>query len=373
MIYLDYSATTPVNKEVLDTFYKIESEYIGNANSTHKLGVEALNLINASTKQIKELLDIPNHEVIYTSSSSEANNLAIIGICLKYKNRGKHIITSSLEHSSTNEALNYLESIGYEITKVKSTDKGIIDIEDLKNSIREDTILVTINSIDSETGVVEPIDEISSIINNYSKCFLHVDLTQSIGKVKFNLKNIDLASISAHKIYGLKGIAALIKKDNIELESLIHGGKSTTIYRSGTPTHALIASLAKALRLVMEDFDTKYNYVKDLNEYLVNKLKEYKDVYINSNEYSIPHIINISIPFIKAETLQRAFEGYDIYVSTRTACSSTDYSKSVYVITKDKVLAASSIRISLSYLTKKEELDIFLDALNKIYNKYKEL
>ena len=371
MVYLDYSATTPVDKEVLNTFNEVTNNFVGNANSLHKLGINASKLIESATNQIKELLNIEDKEIIYTSSSSEAINLAIKGIAFKYQNRGKHIITTHFEHSSVYGALDYLKTLGYEISFVDSNQNGLIDINNLKELIRDDTILVIVNAINSEIGIKQPVEEIGNILKNY-KAFYMVDLTQSIGKVNINLNSIDLGIFSSHKIYGLKGIACLFKNKSILLESLIHGGKSTTIYRSGTPNHPLIASFAKALRLVLIDLDNKYTYVKELNNYLKENLKEYKDVYINSNDYCIPHILNISVVGIKAETLMHALEEKEIYVSTKSACSDSESkSESVYYLTNDENRAKSSIRISISSLTTKNEIDKFLEVFKEKYDKLK--
>lgn len=368
MIYLDYSATTPVNKEVLASFSKAAIEYPGNPNSLHKLGLESNKLIEASTKQIAKILGVKENEIIYTSGSSESNNLAIKGIADKYKNRGKHIITTNFEHSSIYGPISYLQKDGFDVDFVKTLDNGLVDLEDLERLIRDDTILVTICSVNSEIGVRQPIEEIKKIVKKHEKCFLHVDMTQSIGKEKISFDDIDLVSFSAHKFYGLKGIGCLIKKEKIALEPIIHGGKSTTIYRSGTPCLPLIVSLAKALRLAYENFDEKYEHVKVLNDYLKEKLSHYDLVRINSNDYCIPHILNISVLNVKPETMQHALEEYDIYISTKTACSSKEnISRAVLALTNDKERAASSVRISLSYLTTKEECDEFLKAFDKCY------
>lgn len=374
MIYLDYSATTPVNKDVLDSFNKVNIDFVGNANSLHKLGNNANKLINSATKQIKDILDLSNHEVIYTSGSSESNNLAIKGICLKYQNRGKHIITTHYEHSSTYGPIQYLKSLGFEVSYVNSNEYGLVDTNHLESLIRDDTILVSINAINSEIGIKQPIEEIGNIVKKHSKCFYHVDLTQAIGKINLNFENIDLASFSAHKIYGIKGIGCLIKKENVLLESIIHGGKSTTEYRSGTPAHPLIVSISKALRLAVNNLDNKYEYIKNLNECIKKSLENKKDVYINSNEFCIPHILNISVKGIKAETFMHALEEYDVYVSTKTACSDEDsYSESVYDLTNDMDLAKSSIRISLSHLTTNEEIEKFIEIFNNCYEKLKKV
>ena len=371
MIYLDYSATTKPSEEVLSSFYKASINYFGNANSLHKLGTESNRLIEASTMQIAELLKIKPSEIIYTSGASESNNTAIKGIAYKYKNRGKHIITTKFEHSSVNEALKFLKEYeGFTIDYIETDSNGIVIFDSLKKLLTDDTILVTISSVNSEIGIRQPVEEIGKILKEYPKCFFHVDMTQSIGKENINLDNIDLASFSGHKIYGLVGIGCLIKKEHVLLEPLISGGKSVTSFRSGTPQTALIVSLAKAVRLALTDIDNKKEKVSELNKYLKDKLKNYQDVFINSNDMCIPHILNISVLKYKPETLQHSFEEYDIYISTKTACSNKDQkSISVYELTKDENKALTSVRISLSHLTTKEELDEFINAFDKIYNK----
>ena len=367
MVYLDYSATTPVNKEVLDTFNKVSLDYIGNPNSLHRLGVESKDLIDESTKQIQRVLGT-DKEVIYTSGSSESNNLVIKGVAIKYKNRGNHIITSPFEHSSIYGPLNYLMDLGYEVDFVNVDENGLVDLDHLKSLMKDTTILVTIASVNSEIGLLQPIKQIGDIVKEYPKCYFHSDMTQSIGKVKVDIDNVDFVSFSAHKFYGLKGIGVLLKNENIVIKPLIHGGKSTTNYRSGTPVPALIASLAKALRLVYENFEDKYNRILDLNKYLQSKLENYSNVYINSNNKCIPHILNISVVGVKPETMLHALEKYNIFISIQSACSSSStLSKAVLALTNDQKRAESSIRISLSYLTTTEEIDYFLECFDKCY------
>ena len=370
MTYLDYSATTPVNDEVLESFNKVCKNYIGNPNSLHKLGIEANEMINKATNQIAEILNVKSNEIIYTSGSSESNNLAIKGIAMKYKNRGNHIITTPLEHSSINGPLNYLMDNGFEVDFVELDEFGMVNIDNLKSLIKDTTILVSINSVNSEIGLRQPIEEIGKLLKQYPKIFFHVDMTQSIGKINIQLDNVDLMSFSAHKIYGLKGVGCLIKKENINLEPLIHGGKSTTIYRSGTPAVGLICSISKALRLATENLEKKYEHVKELNDYLKEQLKKYNKVYINSNEKSIPFVLNMSVIGIKPETLLHALEEDEIYISTQSACSSnTTISKAVYNLTKNEERAASSVRISISYLTTKDEINKLLKSFDKIYKR----
>ncbi len=369
MIYLDYSATTKTNEEVLTSFLKASNEYFANANSLYKLGVEAKTLIDKSTLQIANILNIKPSEIIYTSGATESNNTVIKSIAHTYKNRGNHIITTELEHSSIYEPLTYLEKEGFVIDYVKTDENGLVDLNDLDRLINDDTILVTIASVNSEIGIRQPIEEIAKIIKKYPKCFFHTDITQSIGKDIIDLRDVDFASLSAHKFYGIKGIGILIKKENIVIEPLIHGGKSTTSIRSGTPPLPLIVSTAKALRLAYQELDIKINKVKELNKYLKENIIKNENIIINSNNNSIPHIINISVLGIKPETMQHALEEYDIYISTRTACSTKDYSRSVMALTGREDLASHSIRVSLSHLTTKEEIDEFLNKFELCYNK----
>lgn len=361
MIYLDYSATTMIDEEVLETFNSVAKNYFANPNSFHKLGIKSKELIDQAINQISKELKIDKDEIIFTSSASESNNMAIKGICFKYKDRGKHIITTPLEHSSVVATLNYLTTLGYEVSIVDLNKDGTINMNHLKKLMRDDTILVTMSAVDSELGIRQDVEEIGKFLKDYPKCYFHVDMTQCLGKDKIDLKNIDLASFSAHKIYCFKGIAGLYKKKNIVIEPLIHGGKSTTIYRSGTPQTELIVSFSKAIRLALKDLDKKYEYVSKLNNIIKKNLTKYENIKINSTKKSIPHILNISIIGIKPETFVHALEEFDIYISTKSACSkSGELSHSVMALTKDEKRSSYTLRISLSYRTTEEEVNQFL-------------
>ena len=373
MIYLDYSATTKTRDEVLDTFVKSSKDYFANPNSLHKLGVNAKKLIDASTEQIAKIIGCKNDDIIYTSCASESNNLAIKGVALRNKKRGMHIITTNLEHSSIYGPVGYLTNLGFEVDFVKTNEFGIVDIDDLKNLLREDTVLVSIGAVNSETGVKQNIEEIAKLLKNYN-CYFHVDATQAVGKVRIDYSDVDLISFTAHKFFGPKGVGVLIKRDNVLIEPLIHGGKSTTIYRSGTPALPLITSISKALRLIDEELDGNYSHVMELNSYIKDNLKKYDNVKINSNDYSIPHILNLSVMNAKPESMQHALEEYDIYISTQSACSSNNpVSRSVLEVTKDTEASKHSIRISLSGITTKEEVDKFLSAFDKCIEKFNSL
>lgn len=369
MIYLDNSATTMVDDRVLETFNKVCKNYPGNSNSLHSLGIKSKELEDYATEKISNLLGVKPSEIIYTSGASESNNTVLKGVASKYKNRGNHIITTPLEHSSILETCKYLENKGFIIDYVKIKDNGLIDIEDLERLLTDNTILVSVAYVDSELGIRQDIDTISKIVKKHPKCYFHVDATQAIGKIKVDPTSIDFISMSAHKIFGLKGIGLLIKKDNIVIDNLIHGGKSTTIYRSGTPALPLICSLMKALELVIPNIDKNYEYVSSLSRKIKDNLKKYDNIHINSTENSIPYIINFSVIGVKPETFIHTMEEEDIYLSTKSACSTSDISLSVDSIYHNREISMSSIRISLSYKNTEEEIDKFIKAFDKIYNK----
>ena len=361
MIYFDNAATTKVDERVLDTYITVSKNYIGNPNSIHKLGFESKKLMNAATKQVADLLNVLEDEVIFTSSSSESNNLAIKGVLNAYPNRKKIILTTILEHPSITNTLN---SLDVEVINLKIDDNYHIDVDDLKEKLKLDPILVSIHHVNSELGIIEDIDTIGKIIKEESKAIFHVDGTQSLTKIDVNLKYVDLFSASSHKFNGLKGIAILIKKEKINLSPIINGGDSQTIYRAGTPALPLIVSFSKALRLALEEQSKAYLKVKEINNYLRDKLSKIDSVTINSKIDASPYILNFSIKGIKPETMIHKLEAKDVYLSTKTACSSKeDYSKSIYLLTKDKEISKTSLRLSLSQDSTIEEAKEFIKIL----------
>lgn len=378
-IYLDYASNTPVDKEVLNTFNEITLKYFANPNSTHILGKVTNKKIQETTENIiKELskkanLD-ENMEIIYTSGSSESNNLAIKGIAKSYKENGKHIISTFLEHSSVSSPLTYLKEQGYEIDIVNITNEGKVDLEHLKSLIRKDTILVSICYVDSEVGIVQPIEEIAKIVKEYPNCFFHVDCTQAVGKINIDLKNIDLISFAPHKFYGLNGFGALIKNKEIVLEPLINGGASTTIYRSGTPVIGQICALEKALEISFNNLEERKKYVKNINKKLRANLSKYKDVKINTISDENPFILNISVNGVKATEFKNKLEEYGVCISIKSACTITiTPSRIVMAMTHDRKRALDSFRISLSHLVKESEINKFLEIFDKCYKYFKEV
>ena len=370
MIYLDYSATTPIGFEVLDTYNKTSKDFFGNPNSLHELGVKSKNLMNSATKQIAEILNINETEITYTGGATMANNMALIGIAMHNHKRGKHIITSKLEHPSIYAICDYLESLGFEISYVNNDEEGLIDFEDLKRLIREDTILVSICAVNSELGIRQPLKMIRQIIKKENpNTIFHSDMTQAIGKVSVSMHGVDLATFTAHKIYGPKGIGVLYKSNNVGISPILFGSGKSNMLNPGTPAVPLIVALSKAVRLATTDIEKRERFVERLNSKIVDALKKYNGVMINKTKYSIPHILNISLRNIKAETFLHALEEFEVYVSSNTACSSATLSSSVMAVYNDKVRASSTIRISLSYLTTTDEVNKFISYFDQIYRK----
>lgn len=372
MIYLDYSATTPVSKEVLDSYVKVTKDYIGNPNSLHSLGEKSRELLQSATKQICDILDIKESELIYTSGATEANNTALVGYALKNIKKGKNIVVSKLEHPSIYGICNYLKTLGFTITYVENTNEGVIDFDDLREKVKSDTIMVCVVGVNSELGIRQPLKTIRQVIKKQNdNTILFSDLTQAVGKVNINLHDVDLASMSSHKIYGPKGIGLLYKSEKVNIEPLVHG--LTNEMRGGTPSLPLIVAFSKALRIAITNVSKNESVVKLLNDKLKSTIVKYPDILINRTNYSIPHIFNISLMNIKPETFIHALEKREIYVGSNTACSSGKLSPTIMAIYNDEQRASTSIRICLSHLTNFEDINRFLYSFDIVYNKLSEL
>ncbi|MCI8393894.1 MAG: cysteine desulfurase [Bacilli bacterium] len=374
MIYLDYSATTPVSYDVLESYLKATKDFIGNPNSLHSLGVKSKTLMNTAIKQISELFNVLESEITFTSGATESNNMALIGACLANQHKGHHIIVSKLEHPSIYKICEYLEQNGFYISYVNNDEEGLIDFDDLKNKMREDTILVSICAVNSEVGIRQPLKMIRQIIKKEnSNTLFHSDMTQAVGKIPVNFHDVDMASITAHKIFGPKGIGLFYKNSRVKIVPLIYGSGKSNELKPGTPAVPLIVSFSKALRLALTDLDKRENFVRRLNEKIVGEFQKLDGIILNQTKYSIPQILNISLKNIRPETLIHALEEYEIYVSTNTACASGELSTSIMAIYNDKKRAMSSIRISLSYITTTDEINRFLSYFKTIYHKLNEL
>ena len=368
MIYLDYAANTPIEKEVLDTYYQATMYYFANPNANHSLGLQAKDIIDQITKKISEQLHVLPEEIIYTSGASEANNLAIKGILERYKHRGKHILISPLEHNSILSSLTKMQELGFVVEMLPLKKNGQVDVAQIKSLLKEDTILVSVCSVDSELGIRQPIEEIGKVLKDYKYCFFHSDASQAIGKVAIDYQNVDLVTVAPHKFYGMLGTGILIKKKNVGLKTQIDGGKSTTVFRSGTPELAHIVSIGKALEIAFSKQQERIEYVKKLNHKIVDKLKEYSQVLLNHTECSLPHVINISLKGIKATKFAELLDHQGVCISTKTSCCPVETSsKMIYALYHDRGRALSSFRISLSHLTTEKEIDEFLAIFSQCY------
>lgn len=368
MIYLDYSANTPVNPEVLECFCRLEQQYIGNPNSDHAAGREARKKMDAITAGIADALQVLPEELIYTSGASEANNLAIKGIAHTGRHIGKHIISTSLEHSSVSGALTALQERGYEIDLLDIRRDGTVDLEHLQELLRKDTVLVAVCAVDSELGTIQPIREIADILQRYPDCRFHVDATQAVGKIPVSFDGIDAMSFAPHKFYGLNGSGILYKRKGVILEPMIHGGASTTIYRSGTPALALAGATERALELALAQLPEQLEIVQNWNTLLRNELASYPKVRINSPQHAVPNILNVSVQDVRGTAFQQDLDRQGVCVSVKSACSVPNTpSRAVFAVSRDKKQALSSWRISLSHLTTQEEIDGFLSAFETCY------
>ncbi len=366
-IYFDNVSTTSLNHEVLSTYKKLLDEYYCNSDALYDDGVAIYNMQEKARANIANYLNVEKDEIIFTSGASEANSLAIKGLCLN--NTRRHVITSVYEHSSVYNSFKQLEeNFGFEVTYLYPNDKGIIEAESVKKALRADTLLVSIMLVNNEVGTINDINAIKDIVKKNSGTYFHTDLTQGIGKVDIDLKDVDLASFSAHKIHGLKGSGALIKKKHVNLLPLISGGQQEYGIRGGTSNALCNIVLAKTLRIALENKDRYTKKTKELNEYFMNKIKEIDGVTINSFSDSLPSLINISTP-IKSEVELNALNARDIMVSSKSTCGSrkNEGNRTLMALGKDEDYA---IRISFSEDNSFEEIDYLLDCLKEDIKRY---
>ena len=372
IIYLDNASTTKVDPSVLEVFNKAHEDYFANPSSIHKLGQEASYLLNKSKDNVLRLLNLNDHQVIYTSGATEANNLAIKGVCLKYKNRGNHIITSIYEHPSVLEAFRQLESeFGFEVTYLKPNSEGIITVDNVISAVRKDTIFVSIMAVNNEIGAINPIEEIADSLKKFPKVIFHTDACQLIGKTNksINFNKIDLITISAHKLHGLVGYGALIKRKKLDLLPLNSGGGQEYNLRSGTNDLAGALAFEKALELAIKNSKARYDYVANLADKIITHISLCNDEFeLNLPAQYNPYIINFSSLKKKGSVIVEALSNYGVMVSSVSACHSSK-EKGSYVVAslgKSDVVINNTIRVSLDYSNTIEEVEEFLRLLDKI-------
>src|SRR5574344_93102 len=283
MIYLDNASTTIIDEEVLKSYTLFLNEYFANASAIHALGLKGQKYLTSAKEQITKILNVPNFDVIFTSGATESNNLAIKGTAFNYQNRGKTIITDSIEHSSVINAFMQLKDVFNLNVKVLSVNsEGVIDLDELASYVNDDVILVSLMNVNNEVGAINPLAEASKLIRKYPKCYFHVDDSQGLGKVSFDYNLVDLVTLSAHKIYGLKGSGILLKRKTMTLLPILSGGGQENGQRSGTYDVAKDISFAKTIRLAKEREVEDYKYVSSLKKQLVEGLSGRDDVVINS-------------------------------------------------------------------------------------------
>ena len=371
MIYLDYAATTPIDEEILANYCNVESKYFANTTSMHMLGQKANYMYEALSADTAKTLSVPNHEIIYTSGATEANNIGLYGIANKYN--GGTIITTKIEHPSISEVMKSLES-KFNVIYLDINSDGIIDIGEFAKSISKDTILVSIMWVNNIIGTIQPLKDVIRIMKDYPKAKLLVDATQGIGKIKpdFNLADVDMFTFSTHKIYGPKGVGCLAKKKGLELAKYIQGSMSQHNLRPGTFDLALVSATNQAVKKSLANLDNDYNYTEELYMYLYNELSKINEVVINSPiKYNSYHCLSISLfnkgKYVKSETVLHYLEQYEIYVSIGSSCSSklAKPEKTILALTKDIDRSYGNVRISISHLTTYEEIDKLIEVLKK--------
>lgn len=367
-MYLDHAATTPVLQEIIDSYSELLKDQFANPSSLHREGQTSFRLLTKAREQIARLFSLKPEEVIFTSGATEANNLAIKGYALRYQNRGKHLITTKIEHPSVLNAFAQLENFGFTCTYLDVDEKGCVRIEDVKNAMREDTILVSIMAVNNEVGSVNDLHAIAEIVHHYPKAVFHSDTTQAIGKIDIPYADLDLFVLSAHKLYGLKGSGALLKKKSIDLLPLASGGGQENGFRSGTNDFPKEVMLAKTLRLILEKQKENYAHAQLLFDHLYQQLSVIDDITINSTYEGSPYILNFSLEKKRASVVVEALSEADIMVSTISACSSkkTAHSYVLEAMGKTKQEYQNSIRVSFGNENTIEEIDIFVKELKRI-------
>ena len=370
-IYLDNSATTKLDKEVLKEMLPYLQENYGNPSSAYRIGRENKAIIEDARKQVAKVLNANTEEIYFTSGGSESDNLALKGVAFANQDKGRHIITSKIEHPAVLDTCKELERHGFEITYINVDKNGIVDLKQLETSIREDTILISIMFANNEIGTIEPIKNIGRIAKQYNILF-HTDSVQAIGNIKIDVKElgIDLLSLSAHKFYGPKGIGALYVRDGINFRKYLNGGHQERNKRAGTENVAGIVGLGKAITLAYNNFEDKNKYLYNLRTYLINEIKNnIPDIRINGDiEKRLQGNINISVNGVEADNILTELDKRGIFISTGSACTtgSIESSHVLKAIGLSDTEAHSSIRISLGKYNTKDDLKHFSKELKEI-------
>ena len=372
MIYFDNSSTTSVRPEVARVYTQLIESTYGNADSLHALGREAGQKLEKARSLIAKSLHVLPQEIIFTASASESNSLAIIGYVLANRSRGNHVLTSNVEHSSVQHAMDFIEQLGFEVERLPINEEGIIPSDLVKSHMRKDTILVSIMHVNNEVGTINPIEEIEKVVHAHPTCVLHVDCVQSFSKLDIPFEILDMATISAHKIHGLKGSALLMKKKKVQLMPLIQGGQQEQGLRGGTENAPANIVLAKTIRLALEEQKESYAHVKKINEFLRGQLALIPGAHIHTPSNGLPYILNISFDQITSQVLLNALDQKGICVSAKSTCSSHSSNASGVLLAmhKSEKDATHAIRLSFSKENTMEEAEIFIKTMKEILRHY---
>lgn len=379
MIYFDNSATTAIFPQSLDTYVKTSKRVFGNPSSLHFLGTQADRLLTQARKQIADSLQVSAEEIAFTSGGTEGDNWVLKGTAFEKKAYGKHLIISSIEHPAVKKTAEQLASFGFEIDQAPVSKEGFVDVKQLAELIREDTILVSIMAVNNEVGTIQPIQEISNLLEKFPKVHFHVDAVQAIAKIateKWLTPRVDFASFSAHKFHGPRGVGFIYWKKGRRMQPLLTGGGQENDQRSGTENVPAIVAMARALRIAFEKKEQRPEHLANLKASLVNGLSAYDKVTIFSpRENDAPHILCIALKGIRGEVLVHALEEKEIITSTTSACSSKKNTESstLAAMNVPSSLATCAIRISLDESNTMAEVEQFMIVFEQLYQRFSKI
>ena len=370
MIYFDNAATTKIYDDALTSYVQVSQKFFGNPSSLHQLGVDAYQVLTKARAQVASLLSVLPEEIFFTSGGTESNNWAIKGTALEKSVFGKHIITTKIEHPSVIQTCKQLERFGFEVTYLDVDSKGIVSVDQLKESLRKDTILVSVMAVNNEVGAVQPIAEIAKVLEEYPSIHFHVDCVQAVERASqlLSIGRIDLLSLSAHKFHGPRGVGIMYKKFGRKIQALLTGGGQEKGERSTTENLPGIVATTKALRMALEE----KSVTGELRSQLWKELATKSEIRIFSPEDGASHVLCFAIKGVRGEVVVHAFENHGIYISTTSACSSkkADSSSTLYAMDVPNEWATGAVRVSFSNDNTKEEVEQFIDVLHQLMKQF---
>lgn len=370
MIYFDNAATTKIYDDALTSYVQVSQKFFGNPSSLHQLGVDAYQVLTKARAQVASLLSVQPEEIFFTSGGTESNNWAIKGTALEKSVFGKHIITTKIEHPSVIQTCKQLERFGFEVTYLDVDSKGIVSVDQLKESLRKDTILVSVMAVNNEVGAVQPIAEIAKVLEEYPSIHFHVDCVQAVERASqlLSIGRIDLLSLSAHKFHGPRGVGIMYKKFGRKIQALLTGGGQEKGERSTTENLPGIVATTKALRMALEE----ESVTGELRSQLWKELATKSEIRIFSPEDGASHVLCFAIKGVRGEVVVHAFENHGIYISTTSACSSkkADSSSTLYAMDVPTEWATGAVRVSFSNDNTKEEVEQFIKVLHQLMKQF---